>query len=218
MTGRVPWRRAGLVLAAAGPFVAYRLLPDAAPAWILSGIAAVQAAAIGWIAAARLGPRPRTLLCIGSFAAVFAATAGANLPPRMIELAAGGLCHAGAYLALLAWFARSLRPGREPVVTALARRVRQTMPASVVRYTRRVTAAWCGFFLAQLLASATLLAVAPLPLWSAYVTLLNLPLIAAMVLGEYGLRRMLFRNEPRTTLLRTILAMRHATGMPGHAP
>lgn len=209
--------RVCLILAASGPFLGYRLLPDAAPTWLLGLIAGVQAAAIGAIASARLAPRSRVLLSAGSFAAALAATISAELPPKAIGLAAGGLCHAGAYLTLLAWFATSLRPGQEPVVTHLARRVRQTMPDSVVRYTRRVTVAWCVFFLTQLLGSATLLIAGPLTAWSTFVTMLNGPLIAAMVLGEFGLRRALFRNEPRTTLLRTLQAMRHAVGAPGHA-
>ena len=49
---------------------------------------------------------------------------------------------------LLAWFASSLRPGREALVTSLARQVRGSLEPDVAAYTRNVTRAWCVFFAA----------------------------------------------------------------------
>jgi uncharacterized membrane protein len=112
----------------------------------------------------------------------------------------------------------SLRRGREPAVTGFARRLRRTMPDKVVRYTRQVTIAWCVFFAAQLGASAALLLMAPPAVWSAFVNLLNLPLLAAMVLAEFGCRLILFRHEPHTSLVDTIAALRHVRFTPAGRP
>jgi uncharacterized membrane protein len=102
---------------------------------------------------------------------------------------AAAVPHAMAYLALLALFAASLQPGREAVITILARRSRGYLPADVVRYTRRVTLAWCGFFGAQLLGSLGLLLLAPLQVWSLFINLCNLPLVGVMLCAEYGYRQ-----------------------------
>ena len=42
--------------------------------------------------------------------------------------ALAGLAHAGAYLALLWYFGRTLRPGREPLITRIARRIHGSVP------------------------------------------------------------------------------------------
>jgi uncharacterized membrane protein len=102
--------------------------------------------------------------------------------------------HVGVYLGLLWLFARTLRRGREPLVTGIARRVRGTLPLEVVGYTRRVTQAWCMFFACMALASAALFLLAPLAAWSLFANLLNLPLVAAMFLVEYGVRITRFRH------------------------
>jgi uncharacterized membrane protein len=130
---------------------------------------------------------------------------------------AAGLCHAAAYALLLVWFAASLRPGREPVVTGFARRIRQTMPDSVVRYTRLVTLAWCAFFALQLGVSLGLLLAAP-EAWASFVNLWNLPLVAAMMLVEFVCRSYLFRREPPTGLMATLAGLRRIAGPPGRSP
>jgi uncharacterized membrane protein len=141
-----------------------------------------------------------------------------GLPARSIELAMTGSFHAIAYASLLTWFATSLGQDREPVVTALARRIRSTMPEKVVRYTRQVTIAWCVFFAAQLAVSAVLVLVAPEAIWVAFVNFLNLPLLVVMILAEFGYRRVLFRHEARTSLIETLSAMRHARFTPANRP
>ena len=92
------------------------------------------------------------------------------------------------YLCLLWLFGRTLRAGRQPLITRLAAHVHGELVAEMVRYTRRVTWAWCVFFVAMALTSLLLFVVAPLPIWSAFNTLLNLPLLVAMYLGEYAWR------------------------------
>ena len=110
---------------------------------------------------------------------------------------ASGLPHAFIYIGLLAIFGASLRPGREPLVTALSRQMYAVVPAEMAAYTRGVTWAWCAFFAAQLLMSLALFLLAPRAVWSLFVALLNLPLIALMFVGEHTLRPFLLKNAPR---------------------
>ena len=108
---------------------------------------------------------------------------------------------------LLAWFASSLRPGREALVTSLARQVRGSLEPDVAAYTRNVTRAWCVFFAAQP-RSALLLAFAPTAIWSWFVNILDLPLVGLMFLGEYAFRVRRFRHGKPATLAQTIKAFR----------
>lgn len=115
-------------------------------------------------------------------------------------VAASGLPHAVIYAALLAMFGASLRPGREPLVTALSRRMYAVVPDEMAAYTRGVTWAWCAFFAAQLLTSLVLFWLAPRAAWSLFVNILNVPLLALMFAGEHTLRPFLLKNAPRHSL------------------
>ena len=124
--------------------------------------------------------------------------------------AATGVPHAAAYGFLLFLFGHTLLPGREPLVTGLARRVHGTLPPYMEAYTRRVTAAWCVFFVAQLGISAVLFLHASLDTWSAFVNLLNFPLLALMFAGEYVYRVLRYRDFPHVTIVQAVRAfMRH---------
>lgn len=112
-------------------------------------------------------------------------------------LAACGLPHALVYSGLLAMFGASLRPGREALITVLARRMYGAIPADMALYTRRVTWAWCGFFAAQLATSLLLFLAAPLVDWSFFVNVLNLPLVVLMFVAEQSCRPFLLRDAPR---------------------
>jgi uncharacterized membrane protein len=116
------------------------------------------------------------------------------------------LAHWAIYSSLLVMFALTLRPGREPLITAMARRLHGTLPDELARYTRRVTLAWSCFFAAQLTSSIALFLFAPLVVWSFFVNILDLPLVAAMFAAEYATRLRVLRNPPRHSLA-VILAM-----------
>src|SRR3954471_11935051 len=88
------------------------------------------------------------------------------------------------YLMLLWTFGSTLVSGRQPLVTQLATLVHGHIPAEIARYTRSVTWAWCGFFAGMTITSALLFLFAPFPVWSVFNSLLNLPLVVAMYLGE----------------------------------
>jgi uncharacterized membrane protein len=207
---------ASILLFSVAPVMTHHLMRNLVPGWLVCGVAAIQIAAIAWMLSGRWAIRYRMPLTLVSFAAALMLLAG--LPVRIAALAATGGCHAVAYTSLLIWFGMSLRPGREPLVTSFARRVRRSMPEKVVRYTRQVTIAWCVFFATQLAVSAALLLLAPASVWSAFVSLLNLPLLAAMVVGEFGIRMILFRHEPRTSLAGTMFAWRQGRAMPTGRP
>jgi uncharacterized membrane protein len=108
-----------------------------------------------------------------------------------------GLPHAAIYAGLLVLFGLSLRSGHVPLITALSHQIHGSLPPAIDRYTRRVTWAWCLFFLFQLLASALLIAFAPVAWWSTFVNILNAPLLAVMLLGEKLTRSLWVTNPPR---------------------
>jgi hypothetical protein len=107
--------------------------------------------------------------------------------PFALGLLAGGfqaLCDAG----LLLVFGSSLLPGREPLVTGIARRLNPHFHDGMRGYTRGVTWAWCLLFAAELIAWAALVAWAPqaLPAFAGFGHALP---ILALAFGEYALRR-----------------------------
>ena len=123
-----------------------------------------------------------------------------TMPVRATLAALNGVPHA-AINVLLAWvFGRTLVRGREALVTGFARRVHVTLPPHIESYTRRVTAAWCLFFAAQVLISALLFCIAPLDTWSLFVNVLTLPLIALMFVTEYIYRIVRFPDHPHVPI------------------
>ena len=190
---------------------------------LLDAILIIEVGAVVWFFSqkAKFALRP-VLLGTVLLGSVLVVGAGTIFVPALTfgdaGLAITGFFHASAYLSLLRWFVGSLRPGQEPVVTSLARRIRASMPDKVVHYTRQVTIAWCVFFAAQIATSASLLLLAPRSSWFMFVTVLNLPLLATMTVAEFCCRCWLFRHEPRTSLLGTLAAMRHMRSAQGNRP
>ncbi len=118
-------------------------------------------------------------------------------------IAASAASYATIYLSLLTLFGSTLLPGRTALITALAIRVRGGLTPSMLRYTRKVTEAWCVFFAAQLTISAALLVVAPAALWSLYVNVLDAPLVVAMFVAENVVRRIRFPGYHHISPLET---------------
>ncbi len=182
-------RRPGLVLATA----ALAAVPVAFHALILADRAGAVAVTVGWVLAvatalaclrggAAAGVELATVL--GAIALAWYASASGPyavfVPPLAINL-------------LLLWFfGRTLVPGREPLVTAIARFVRGRLDPEVERYARRVTWAWCGLFAANAAISAALAAFASLEAWSLYTNVVATALYALMFAGEYAYRRRRF--------------------------
>src|SRR5882672_5172116 len=105
--------------------------------------------------------------------------------------AVSGVTHAAAYLILLWYFGRTLRSGREPLITRLARSVHGSLPPEIAAFTRRVTAAWCVFFAAQVL--------------------LSLLLLALMFVGDHLYRAIRFPDYPRASIARILRAFAEVT-------
>jgi len=117
-----------------------------------------------------------------------------------------GVPHAAAYLFLLWLFGRTLRDGREPLITRLARHGRGSLPPAMETYTRRLTIAWCVFFAAQLALSALLLHLGWLESWSLFINVLNLPLVALMFAADYLYRVARYRDWPQSSIANVIRA------------
>jgi uncharacterized membrane protein len=113
---------------------------------------------------------------------------------------ASALTHWAIYATLFVTFALTLRPGREALITGMARRMHTPLTDELAVYTRRVTIAWAGFFAAQLVTSIALFCFAPLVVWSLFVNILDFPLVAAMFAAEYAVRLRCLRDPPRHSL------------------
>ncbi len=131
--------------------------------------------------------------------------------PLALRFSAGGLAklgfvsvaalmHWGLYTSLLATFGLTLRPGHEPLITGMARRLHGDIADELVRYTRNVTIAWTIFFAMQLTLSITLFCFAPLVVWSFFVNILDIPLVVTMFAAEYAIRLRCLKNPPRHSL------------------
>src|SRR5258708_8606523 len=80
-------------------------------------------------------------------------------PLLLVPLA--GAPHAAIYAFLLWLFGRTLLPGREALITGVARRFHGSLAPNMETYTRPLTSAWSVFSAAQLLVSALLPAFSP---------------------------------------------------------
>jgi uncharacterized membrane protein len=115
-----------------------------------------------------------------------------------------GVPHAVINLAVLIVFGKTLRPGREPLVTSFARRVHGTLLPHIEAYTRRVTQAWCIFFASQVLVSAILFMSASLSTWSLFINVLSSPSIVLMFVAEYLYRIVRFPDHPHVSIWKGI--------------
>ncbi len=108
------------------------------------------------------------------------------------------------YLALAAWFGRTLLPGREPLISGFASIERGELEPVLARYTRRLTAIWTAFFLAMALLSAALALAADGETWSIFTNGVNYLLMAVLFLGEYVYRRVRYSEFRHASLPRMI--------------
>jgi uncharacterized membrane protein len=153
----------------------------------------------------RVGGALVVAAALGYEALVHFASMRADAPPLVIVPLAG-LPHAVAYAFLLWLFGRTLTPGKEALITSVARRFHGSLPPYMESYTRRSTAAWCVFFAAQLFASALLLAFTSLDTWSLFVNVLNIPLILAMFAGDYLYRVLRFPGYSHASIAQSMQA------------
>ncbi|WP_266159189.1 hypothetical protein [Dyella silvatica] len=99
---------------------------------------------------------------------------------------------------LLCAFGLSLKFG-PPVVERIARVSEPDLPPHAVRYTRKVTWVWVGFFIFNGMTSALLSFYAPLSWWTLYNGLIAYFIMGALFGGEWLFRKRLRRRyeEPK---------------------
>lgn len=108
---------------------------------------------------------------------------------------------------MLCWFfAQTLLAGRTPVITTLARTIHPDMPDDVVRYTRKVTAAWAIFFAMQVLVSLVIFYTTSIETWSVFANILNWPLVILMFIGEYLCRKRVNPDFKHATIKESVAA------------
>lgn len=110
----------------------------------------------------------------------------------------------GIYVLLGLTFTRSLMSNRVAICTQLADRVHGPLSLREVLYTRRVTMAWAVFFFVVAAISVLLYGLAPFRVWSIYINFCMIPLVGAMFVTEYLVRRRALPETRRAGLLATI--------------
>jgi uncharacterized membrane protein len=114
--------------------------------------------------------------------------------------------HVAIHLLLALAFGLTLQPGRDSLVTALARRVHGTLTPAMAAYSRKVTLVWTGYFIAMAALSVGLYSVAPFDVWAAFANLVTPVAILVMFIGEYILRYRLHPEFERATLAQAVRA------------
>lgn len=147
---------------------------------------------VAWAIAVETG-WPRALLIAGALLLLgLAAVSVFGLPHSAIAF---GLPHLVTNLFLMWFFARTLRSGRESLITTVARKVHGALKPEIESYTRTVTLAWSLFFAMQVAVSIVLFSFAPLEVWSTFINLLNGPSIILMFILEYAYRTLRYREH-----------------------
>lgn len=147
--------------------------------------------------AARRGQRVLTCVALAVLAGlVLQAWRGGGVAPTTLYL----MQHAGIHATLATIFALTLRPGHEPLVTALARRVHGSLTPPMAAYSRKVTIAWSVYFAVMAVLSIVLHAMLPLDDWAVFANLVTPVAMVALFVGEYLLRYRLHPEFERATL------------------
>ena len=163
-----------------------------------------------WVAVALLSPMlvavmlgawrsKHRWLSVGACALLIALCAaalfGAHVSAQMLYLAQ----HVGVNLFLGAWFASTLRPGAQALISQLAARVRP-LTTGKAHYTRKLTFAWVIFFVAIVAVSVGLYALAPFEAWALFANVGTPVAVVAMFAGEYLLRYRLHPEFERSSV------------------
>lgn len=117
-------------------------------------------------------------------------------------------------LMLCGMFARTLIGQHKPLCTHFAELVHAPLSPRHVVYSRQVTVAWSLFFAGMALVSTMLFFLAPLTIWSVFANFLTWPLVAAMFVVEYWVRKWRMPELRNTHILDAVRAYRDATMRP----
>lgn len=160
-----------------------------------------------WHTLPRWGLLPAAaLLAAASFVRALARRSREDFGLFAIALALSGLSlfldaeepvrfYPAAVNAFLLWiFASSLAKGRMPMIERFARLADPALPEAGVRWCRRVTAVWCGFFVVNgSIALATVFL--SRDLWLLWNGCLSYAAIGTLLLGEWLLRRIVQKRQ-----------------------
>ncbi len=124
------------------------------------------------------------------------------------------LQYVGIQLILFMTFARTLINGRQPLCTRFAEALHAPLSPQHEIYARRVTVAWTLFFAAMALTSTLLFFLAPLTTWSVFDNFLTAPLIAAMFIAEYRVRKYALPEMQNAHILDAVRAFRNTSLSP----
>jgi len=191
-------------LAGAAYLLGSHWLMTSAPAspWnavVVVGPMLVAAGVVAW----QRGQRALALVAAAATAAlVVQAGRGGGVAAETLYLGQ----HVAVHLLLAFVFGSTLAAGREPLVSALARRVHGSLTPAMAAYSRRVTVAWTVYFVAMAVLSIVLFATAPFVAWAAFANLVTPLAIVAMFVGEYLLRYRLHPEFERTTITQAVRA------------
>jgi uncharacterized membrane protein len=114
--------------------------------------------------------------------------------------------HAGIHAVLAVAFGRTLRPGRQALISAMAERVHRGLPPGMGAYTRRLTGVWTAYFCGMGVTSVLLFAFAPLETWSLFANMVTPTAMGCLFVGEYFLRYRLHPEFERVSLVTVIRA------------
>jgi uncharacterized membrane protein len=159
----------------------------------------VAAAVVAW----QRGQRAVALVAaLATAALVVQADRGGGVDAETLYLGQHVAVHA-----LLAFvFGSTLAHGRDPLVSALARRVHGGLSPAMAAYSRKVTVAWLVYFVAMAVLSIVVFAAAPFAVWATFANLVTPLAIVAMFVGEYLLRYRLHPEFERATLAQAVRA------------
>lgn len=179
-------------------YLALRVMEPRQVAWVALGVVGTRALI------ARRGQLGALLRLAGPLALLLAAA----LVPALLWNDPLGILLTPALVssALLIGFARSLLQPPS-VVEQMARLEAPDLGEAEVRYCRRVTALWCGFFLVNAAVSAALATGASRALWAAYTGGLAYLAVGLLFGSEYLYRHWRFRRYvggPFDTVLRRV--------------
>jgi uncharacterized membrane protein len=96
--------------------------------------------------------------------------------------------HAMIHIALAVTFGWTLCAGRTPLITALAERLHSNFTQPMRVYTHGLTRLWAAFFVAMVVLSIFIYALAPWPWWSFFCVFLTPAAAAIFFVGEYFFR------------------------------
>jgi len=151
------------------------------------------AAFIAWQRGQRL---LATLAALATAALIVQAWRGGGLAAGSIYVGQ----HVAIHVLLAFVFGLTLQAGREPLVSALARRVHGGLTRAMEIYSRKVTLAWTIYFAAMAALSLALYAFVPFDAWATFANLVTPLAMVLMFVGEYLLRYRLHPEFERATL------------------